>query len=51
MIERIDNRPEFMEPIFWVAPFGQRRNAKVWRAAIVVMEPSNTPVQSRPGTA
>jgi len=56
MIERIDNRPEFMEPIFWIAPLRQRRNAQaqraqVRRAAIVVMEPSNTPVQSRPSTA
>lgn len=52
MIERIDNRPEFMEPIFWVAPrHRQRRNARQWRAAIIIMEPTNTPVQSRPSTA
>lgn len=56
MIERIDNRPEFMEPIFWIAPLRQRRNAQVRRAqvrhaAIVIIEPTNTPVQSRPSTA
>ena len=52
MIERIDNRPEFMEPIFWVAPRRhQRRNARQWRAAIIILEPTNTPVQSRPSTA
>ena len=52
MIERIDNRPEFMEPIFSVAPRRrQRRNARQWRAAIIIMEPTNTPVQSRPSTA
>ena len=52
MIERIDNRPEFMEPIFWVVPrHRQRRNARQWRAAIIILEPTNTPVQSRPSTA
>ena len=52
MIERIDNRSEFMEPIFSVAPRRrQRRNARQWRAAIIIMEPTNTPVQSRPSTA
>jgi hypothetical protein len=50
VIARINNRPEFMAPIFWVAP-RQRRNGQQWHAAIVVMEPANTPVQSRPGTA
>ena len=50
-IARINNRPQFMEPIFWVTPRRHRRNGQQWRAAILAMEPSNTPVQSRPGTA
>ena len=56
VIARINNRPEFMTPIFWVAP-RQLRNGEEWHASILVisntpvMELSNTPVQSRPGTA
>ena len=49
-IARINNRPQFMEPIFWVTP-RHRRNGQQWHAAIIVIDPTNTPVQSRPSTA
>ena len=38
VLNRINNRPDFMEPIFRFSPH-------------VASEPTNTPVQSRPGTA
>ena len=52
-IARINNRPEFMEPVFWVTP-RHRRNGQQWRGAIIIVAeqaPANTPVESRPSTA